>query len=225
MSILSCRHVSRVYGQGEARVTALSDATFDIPEGQFTVFTGPSGSGKSTLLHLCGGLDLPDEGQILIGGEDLYGMPEKRRAVFRRRTFGFVFQAFNLMPVLTAEENILMPLLLDKRRKDEAWFQELTCLLGISDRLKHLPGQLSGGQQQRVAIARALIAKPRVIFADEPTGNLDTDTGTEVLSLLRSSSRALGSTVVMITHDPGIAALAERRIHIVNGRLKEDGAE
>lgn len=225
MSILSCQHVSRVYGQGEQQVTALSNATFDIPEGQFAVFTGPSGSGKSTLLHLCGGLDLPSSGNVLIGGEDLYAMPEHKRAVFRRRMFGFVFQSFNLLPVLTAEENILMPLLLDKRGQDKAWLRELTGLLGLDSRLKHLPGQLSGGQQQRVAIARALIAKPAVIFADEPTGNLDTATGNEVLALLRKSAAALGSTIVMITHDPEIAAQAERRIHVADGRLTEGDAE
>lgn len=222
MSVLSCENLSRIYGQGDSKVTALHETNIRIEAGEFIVFTGPSGSGKSTLLHLLGGLDQPTGGRILVDGKDLYGMPEKQRAVFRRQTFGFIFQSFHLIPVLTAEENIWMPLLLDGRSPDRAWFEELTVMLGISQRLKHLPGQLSGGQQQRVAIARALINRPRLVFADEPTGNLDTGTGDEVLSLLKQSVAELGNTLVMITHDPRLAAQAGRCIRIVDGRILEE---
>lgn len=169
--------LSRIYGQGDTKVAALCDVNLDISPGEFTAFVGPSGSGKSTLLHLLGGLDQPSSGRMWVGDRDLYAMREKERAVFPRRKFGFVFQSFNLVPVLTAEENIIMPLLLDGQASDPAWFRELTSMLGITDRLRHLPGQLSGGQQQRVAIARALITRPPVVFADEPTGNLDTAIG------------------------------------------------
>ncbi|MCL6457876.1 MAG: ABC transporter ATP-binding protein [Gorillibacterium sp.] len=222
MSVLACEQLTRSYGQGEAKVTALHAITINIEAGQFVVFTGPSGSGKSTLLHLLGGLDAPTAGRVLVEGKDLYAMPEKHRSVFRRQTFGFVFQSFNLVPVLTAEENILMPLLLDGRKVDRGWLDKLAHMLGIADRMTHLPGQLSGGQQQRVAIARALINRPRIVFADEPTGNLDTATGNEVLALLKQSVAELGNTLVMITHDPAIAAQAERRIRVVDGRLAEE---
>lgn len=222
MPVLACEQLTRSYGQGEAKVTALQEAAVAIEAGEFVVFTGPSGSGKSTLLHLLGGLDAPTAGRVLVEGKDLYAMPEKARSVFRRRTFGFIFQSFNLVPVLTAEENILMPLLLDGRKVDRAWLAELAGMLGISERLGHLPGQLSGGQQQRVAIARALINRPRLIFADEPTGNLDTATGEEVLALLKDSVARLGNTLVMITHDPAIARQAERRIRVSDGRLFEE---
>ena len=222
MSVLACEQLTRSYGQGEAKVIALHETAIDIEGGQFVVFTGPSGSGKSTLLHLLGGLDAPTGGRVLAEGKDLYALPEKHRAVFRRKTFGFIFQSFNLIPVLTAEENILMPLLLDGRKVDRGWLDQLTKMLGIADRITHLPGQLSGGQQQRVAIARALINRPRVVFADEPTGNLDTQTGKEVLALLKQSVAELGNTLVMITHDPMIAAQAGRRIHVVDGHLLEE---
>lgn len=222
MSVLVCEQLTRSYGQGEAKVTALQEAAVTIEAGEFVVFTGPSGSGKSTLLHLLGGLDAPTAGRVLVEGKDLYAMPEKQRSVFRRRTFGFIFQSFNLVPVLTAEENIIMPLLLDGRKIDRDWLAELTGMLGITERLRHLPGQLSGGQQQRVAIARALINRPRLIFADEPTGNLDTTTGEEVLALLKDLVARLGNTLVMITHDPAIARQAGRRIRVSDGRLFEE---
>ncbi|ASA25860.1 ABC transporter ATP-binding protein [Paenibacillus donghaensis] len=225
MSVLACEQLTRTYGAGEAKVTALHEVNIEIEAGQFVVFTGPSGSGKSTLLHLLGGLDAPSSGRVLAEGKDLYKLPEKELAVFRRRTFGFVFQSFNLVPVLTAAENILMPLLLDGRKVDPGWLDQLTQMLGIAERLSHLPGQLSGGQQQRVAIARALINRPRIVFADEPTGNLDTVTGNEVLALLKQSVAELGNTLVMITHDPQIACQAGRRISVVDGRLLEEDAQ
>lgn len=223
MKRIKTEGLSRIYGQGDTKVAALCDVNLDINPGEFTAFIGPSGSGKSTLLHLLGGLDQPSSGRIWVGDRDLYAMREKERAVFRRRNFGFVFQSFNLVPVLTAEENIVMPLLLDGQAPDPAWFKELTSMLGITDRLKHLPGQLSGGQQQRVAIARALVTRPPIVFADEPTGNLDTANGREVLNLLVQSVEAVKGTLVMITHDPNIAQKAHRVIAIVDGKLQQGG--
>lgn len=225
MKRIKTEGLSRIYGQGNTKVTALQDVNLDIGPGEFVTFVGPSGSGKSTLLHLLGGLDQPSSGRIWVGDRDLYAMKEKERAVFRRRNFGFVFQSFNLVPVLTAEENIVMPLLLDGQVPDPAWFKELTSMLGIADRLRHLPGQLSGGQQQRVAIARALITRPPIVFADEPTGNLDTANGREVLNLLIQSVEAVKGTLVMITHDPNIAQKAQRVIAIVDGKLQQRGMQ
>ena len=183
---------------------------------------GPSGSGKSTLLHLLSGLDFPTEGNLFYEGQDIYGLSDKKLSAFRRRRIGFIFQQFNLLPVLTARENVLMPLLLDKKQEDEAYFNELTGLLGISDRLTHLPHELSGGQQQRVAIARALIAKPDIIFADEPTGNLDSRSGEEVMKMLVNIRQKFGKTLVVITHDRRIAQMAQRRFVIVDGILQEE---
>ena len=191
--------------------------------GDFISITGPSGSGKSTLLHLLSGLDQPTSGRLTYDGQDIYSLSDRERSALRRRSIGFVFQQFHLLPVLTARENILMPLLLDKKQPDEAYLEQLTQLLGIGSRLTHLPHELSGGQQQRVAIARALIAQPDVIFADEPTGNLDSRSGGEVMEMLRAIHEKMEKTLVIITHDNRMAQMADRRFSIVDGILTEVG--
>ncbi|NBJ91152.1 ABC transporter ATP-binding protein [Parablautia muri] len=215
--------LSKIYGEGESRVTALDRASFQIMPGDFISITGPSGSGKSTLLHLLSGLDQPMSGRLTYDGQDIYSLSDRERSALRRRSIGFVFQQFHLLPVLTAWENILMPLLLDKKQPDEAYLEQLTQLLGIGSRLTHLPHELSGGQQQRVAIARALIAQPDVIFADEPTGNLDSRSGGEVMEMLRAVHEKMGKTLVIITHDNRVAGMADRRFSIVDGMLTEVG--
>ncbi|MDL0222008.1 ABC transporter ATP-binding protein, partial [Clostridioides difficile] len=192
-----------------------------INSGEFVSVIGPSGSGKSTLLHILSGLDNPTSGQVLLDDKDIYKHTEKELSALRRKSFGFVFQQFNLLPVLTASENISMPVLLDKKQPDKGYLNEISSLLGIADRLNHLPHELSGGQQQRVAIARALIAKPDIIFADEPTGNLDSKSGSEVMNLLIKTSKQFGKTLVVITHDDRIAKLADRKISIIDGVLME----
>lgn len=218
---IEAKELSKVYGHGENRVTALHNATLTIAPGDFISIMGPSGSGKSTLLHLLSGLDRPTGGRLTCDGKDLYRLTDQELSAFRRRRIGFVFQQFHLLPVLTARENIIMPLLLDRKQPDEAYLQNLAGLLGIQDRLSHLPHELSGGQQQRVAIARALIAGPDIIFADEPTGNLDSRSGNEVMELLKTIGKEMGRTLVVITHDSRIAAMAERRLTIVDGVLSE----
>ena len=217
--------LSKRYGQGENQVTALDRASLTIAPGDFISIMGPSGSGKSTLLHLLSGLDRPTSGRLLYDGRDIYGLSDKKLSAFRRRRIGFIFQQFHLLPVLTARENIIMPLLLDRKQPDEGYLQKLTGLLGIQERLTHLPHELSGGQQQRVAIARALIAQPDVIFADEPTGNLDSRSGGEVMELLKTVGKEMGKALVVITHDSRIAAMGSRRLTIVDGVLSEVGAE
>lgn len=219
---IKAENLGKVYGSGENKVIALHRVNLEIFEGDFISIMGPSGSGKSTLLHLLSGLDFPTEGNLFYEGQDIYGLSDKKLSTFRRRRIGFIFQQFNLLPVLTARENVLMPLLLDKKQEDEAYFNELTGLLGISDRLTHLPHELSGGQQQRVAIARALIAKPDIIFADEPTGNLDSRSGEEVMKMLVNIRQKFGKTLVVITHDRRIAQMAQRRFVIVDGILQEE---
>ena len=219
--IIEGKGLSKSYGRGESRVTALKKANLRIASGDFISIMGPSGSGKSTLLHIVSGLDTPTSGTVTVDGKDLYRTSDGELSAFRRRRIGFVFQQFNLLPVLTAKENIVMPLLLDGRRPDEAYLDRLAGLLGIGDRLSHLPGELSGGQQQRVAIARALVAKPDVIFADEPTGNLDSRSGGEVMELLRNLRGEFGKALVVITHDERIAQTAERRLAIADGVLSE----
>ncbi len=221
---IEANELSKVYGEGENRVVALDQASLTIAPGDFLSIMGPSGSGKSTLLHLLSGLDRPTSGRLTYDGRDIYDLSDKALSAFRRRRIGFIFQQFHLLPVLTARENILMPLLLDKKQPDEDYLQELVQLLGIGDRLHHLPHELSGGQQQRVAIARALIAKPDVIFADEPTGNLDSRSGGEVMDLLRAVQEKLGTALVVITHDSRVAAMAQRRLTIVDGVLSEVAA-
>lgn len=213
--------ISKIYGAGESKVTALHHATMQIHSGDFISIMGPSGSGKSTLLHIISGLDTPTSGQVLYGDTDIHHGSDRELSAFRRRKIGFIFQHFNLLPVLTAQENITMPLLLDGRQPDEAYLQEIAAFLGIDKRLTHLPHELSGGQQQRVAIARALIAKPDIIFADEPTGNLDSKSGCEVMRMLCDLRRQMNKTLVIITHDPRIAEMAERRFTIMDGTLSE----
>ncbi len=220
---IEANELSKIYGEGESRVTALDRASFQIMPGDFISITGPSGSGKSTLLHLLSGLDQPTSGRLTYDGQDIYSLSDRERSALRRRSIGFVFQQFHLLPVLTARENILMPLLLDKKQPDEAYLEQLTQLLGIGSRLTHLPHELSGGQQQRVAIARALIAQPDVIFADEPTGNLDSRSGGEVMEMLRAIHEKMGKTLVIITHDNRVAGMADRRFSIVDGVLTEVG--
>lgn len=222
--LIKAENISKIYGSGASQVTALHRANLEIASGEFLSVMGPSGSGKSTLLHLLSGLDVPTEGRLSYDGQEIYKLRDRELSAFRRRRIGFIFQQFHLLPVLTARENILMPLLLDKGRVDNAYFDELTGILGICDRLEHLPHELSGGQQQRVAIARALIAKPDIIFADEPTGNLDSKSGAEVMRLLKDIWETMGKTLVVITHDDRIAKMAARRVVIMDGILSEEGA-
>lgn len=222
---MKASRLSKAYGSGENQVVALNQADLEIKSGDFISIMGPSGSGKSTLLHLLSGLDKPTGGKLTYDGREIYTMSDKELSAFRRRRIGFVFQQFHLLPVLTARENIIMPLLLDKKQPDERYLKELAELLGISGRLTHLPHELSGGQQQRVAIARALIARPEVIFADEPTGNLDSKSGQEVMELLSDIRKKMGKTLVVITHDEGIAQMAERKIRIVDGVVSEMDAQ
>ncbi|NLU51931.1 MAG: ABC transporter ATP-binding protein [Clostridiaceae bacterium] len=219
--IIEGKNLSKYYGSGENKVIALNNANLKIKSGDFISITGPSGSGKSTLLHILSGLDTPSSGTVTFDGKDIYKTKDNELSAFRRRKVGFIFQQFNLLPVLTAKENIIMPLLLDRIQPDEGYLTEITDLLGISNRLTHLPSELSGGQQQRVAIARALITKPDVIFADEPTGNLDSKSGNEVLEILKNIWQTFGTAVVIITHDSSIAKMAERRLTIVDGVLSE----
>ena len=211
--------VTRRYGRGGGRVTALDGVTMAIGRGTFTAVMGPSGSGKSTFLHCAAGLDQPTSGTVWLGEQRLTGLSETKLTVLRRRRIGFVFQAFNLVPSLTARQNITLPFRLSGTRPDKAWVREVIARTGIADRVKHRPAELSGGQQQRVAIARALVTRPEVLFADEPTGALDTTTGREILGLLRESVDALGQTVVMVTHDPVAAAHADRVVFLADGRL------
>ncbi|MCH5345056.1 MAG: ABC transporter ATP-binding protein [Acetatifactor sp.] len=218
---INVKDISKVYGAGENKVVALNHATITINEGDFISIMGPSGSGKSTLLHIISGLDAPTSGQVLYGDTDIHNGNDKELSAFRRQKIGFIFQQFNLLPVLSAQENIIMPLLLDKQQPNEAYLHEITRFLGIDTRLTHLPHQLSGGQQQRVAIARALIAKPDIIFADEPTGNLDSNSGGEVMKMLCDLRAKMNKTLVIITHDPRIAEMATRRFTIVDGVLSE----
>ena len=221
MAILETKDLRKIYGSGENEVRALDGVSISIEEGEFVAVVGTSGSGKSTLLHLISGLDKPSSGSLTYDGKDIYSYSDKELSAFRRKRIGFIFQQFNLLPVLTAKENIIMPLLLDKQKPDEAYLKQLAELLGIQGRLEHLPHELSGGQQQRVAIARALIAKPDVIFADEPTGNLDSKSGGEVMELLQNVWKKMGKALVVITHDSRIARMADRQFQIVDGVLTE----
>jgi len=219
---VSADDVTRRYGSGEAAVDALRGVTIDIPRGQFAAIMGPSGSGKSTLMHVLAGLDVPTSGTVHIAGEDITQMNDAQLTKLRRAHIGFVFQAFNLLPTLTAEENILLPLQLAGRKVDQDWYMAVVERVGLSDRTKHRPSQLSGGQQQRVAVARALVAEPTVLFADEPTGNLDSHSSHEVLELLRDAAVSFGQTTVMVTHDNDAAAAADRVIHLEDGVIVSD---
>jgi putative ABC transport system ATP-binding protein len=219
---VSARRVTRQYGEGESAVHALRGVSLEVPVGQFTAVMGPSGSGKSTLMHLLAGLDRPTNGRVKIGGEDITEMPDKQLTKLRRRHIGFVFQQFNLLPMLTAEENILLPLSIAGRKPDKQAVAWLIERVGLGERLGHKPSQLSGGQQQRVAIARALASQPTVLFADEPTGNLDSTSGTEVLQLLREAVELDRQTTVMVTHDPRAAAAADRVLFLADGEIVND---
>jgi putative ABC transport system ATP-binding protein len=216
------RSLTKTYGKGEAAVRALDGVDVDFEQGRFTAIMGPSGSGKSTLMHLLAGLDSATSGQAFLGETEITGLNDKALTRLRRDRVGFVFQQFNLLPMFTAEQNITLPVELAGATVDRAWFDTLVETLGLKGRLTHRPGELSGGQQQRVAIARALIAQPDVVFADEPTGNLDSRSGAEVLSFLRRSVRELGRTIIMVTHDPSAAAYADRAVLIADGRIAGD---
>ena len=216
------RSLTKTYGKGEAVVQALDGVDVDFERGRFTAIMGPSGSGKSTLMHLLAGLDSATSGQAYLGDTEITGLNDKALTRLRRDRVGFVFQQFNLLPMFTAEQNITLPVELAGGTVDRAWFDTLVDTLGLKGRLTHRPGELSGGQQQRVAIARALIAQPDVVFADEPTGNLDSRSGAEVLSFLRRSVRELGRTIIMVTHDPSAAAYADRAVLIADGRIAGD---
>ena len=215
----------KTYGAGDTSVNALCDVTLALPSGEFTAIMGPSGSGKSTLMHCLAGLDSLTSGQVLVGDTDLATLSDRERTVLRRDRLGFVFQAFNLLPTLTAEENITLPADLAGRSVEQEWFDTVVSKLNLRDRLRHRPSELSGGQQQRVAIARALISRPDVVFADEPTGALDSKAGTELLQFLRSVVDDLGQTVVMVTHDPGAAAYADRVVFLVDGQIVQEMLE
>jgi putative ABC transport system ATP-binding protein len=214
--------VGKSYGSGETRIDALAEVTVDFGKGRFTAIMGPSGSGKSTLLHCLAGLDRPTGGQVLLGDVDLARLPEKQLTHLRRDRIGFVFQAFNLVPTLTALENITLPLALANRKPDQAWLDQVIAAIGLGDRLTHRPSELSGGQQQRVACARALVSRPDVVFADEPTGNLDSRSSADVLGFLHRSVRDFGQTVVMVTHDPTAASYADRVLFLADGRLRSE---
>lgn len=223
MELLEVNHLCKTYGCGETAVHALKDASFSVPKGEYVAVVGESGSGKSTLLNLIGGLDTPTSGNVRIDGKDLFAMKDRELTIFRRRNIGFIFQAFNLIPELTVEQNILFPVLLDYQKPDKAYLEELLTVLNLKDRRKHLPSQLSGGQQQRVAIGRALMTRPSLILADEPTGNLDTQNTGEVITLLKETSRKYEQTILMITHNRRIAQAADRVLQVSDGRLTDFG--
>jgi putative ABC transport system ATP-binding protein len=219
LAAVGLEHASKVYGSGDTAVRALDDVTVGFPDGRLTAIMGPSGSGKSTLLQCVAGLDALTDGRAVIGGQDLARLSDDALTVLRRERVGFVFQVFNLVPTLTAAENMTQPFILGGRRPDQAWLDELTATLGIADRLGHRPSELSGGQQQRVAIARALATRPEVVFADEPTGNLDSRSSAEILRLLRAAVDQFGQTVAMVTHDPVAAAYADAVVFLADGRV------
>jgi putative ABC transport system ATP-binding protein len=221
--LVSAADVARIYGEGEAEVHALDGVTVGFPAGRFTAIMGPSGSGKSTLMHILAGLDRPTRGSVVLDGVELADLDDKRLTELRRDKVGFVFQSFNLLPVLDARENIVLPLSIAGRKPDEEWLTRLIETIGLGDRLDHRPSELSGGQQQRVAVARALASKPAVVFADEPTGNLDSKSSGELLDLLRRSVDEFGQTVIMVTHDPTAAAYADRLLVLADGRIVHDG--
>ncbi|MFD3156917.1 ABC transporter ATP-binding protein [Haloimpatiens sp. FM7330] len=222
MKILEVQNLSKIYGMGNNKVQALKDVSFSVERGEFVAIIGASGSGKSTLLHMLGGLDRPTCGKIYLDGEDVYRLNEEKLAIFRRRNVGFVFQFFNLIPVLDVEENISLPAMLDKEKVDKKYLEEVIEMLGLKERKSHLPSELSGGQQQRVSIGRALINKPSIILADEPTGNLDSKNSKEVVELLKISCRKYNQTLIIITHDLSIAEQADRVITISDGQIKTD---
>ena len=223
MNILQVQNLCKTYGRGETQVNALKNVSFHLEKGEFGAIVGESGSGKSTLLNCIGALDVPTSGQILVDGNDLFTMNEEERTIFRRRNIGFIFQAFQLVPELNVEQNISFPLLLDYRKPEQPAVEEMLEILGLTDRRHHLPNQLSGGQQQRVAIGRALITKPKLILADEPTGNLDSKNSQEVLDLLMKASRHYQQTILMITHNNNLAVSADRAFRVSDGCLTDMG--
>ena len=219
MTILSTQDLKKIYGSGENEVHALDGVNFQVEKGEFVAVVGTSGSGKSTLLHMLGGLDRPTSGSVTVDGKDIFSLKDEELTIFRRRKIGFVFQNYNLVPVLNVYENILLPVQLDGESPDQPYIEEIIRTLGIASKLENLPNNLSGGQQQRVAIARALASKPAIILADEPTGNLDTKTSQDVLGLLKVTSQKFSQTIVMITHNEEIAQMADRIIRIEDGRI------
>lgn len=222
MDILRIEHLSKIYGKGDTEVRALDDVSFTVPKGQFVAIIGPSGSGKSTLLHILGGVDTPTDGHVYVDGTDITTLDETALAIFRRRQIGLIYQFYNLIPILTVEENMTLPLLLDGKKVDRAHFDSLVQALGLQHRLGHLPSELSGGQQQRVSIGRALMNNPAILLADEPTGNLDSKNSKEIVELLRQFNKALNQTVIIITHDERIALDADRVIAVEDGKIVKD---
>lgn len=223
MNLLEVNHLYKTYGSGETAVQALRNVSFSVPKGEYVAVVGESGSGKSTLLNMIGALDTPTSGKVVIDGKDIFSMTERKLTVFRRRNIGFIFQAFNLVPELTVEQNIIFPMLLDYQKPDNKYLEELLTVLNLKERRNHLPSQLSGGQQQRVAIGRALITRPALILADEPTGNLDTLNGSEVITLLKEASKKYEQTIIMITHNRSIAQTADRVLQVSDGVLTDFG--
>lgn len=222
MKILEVKNLCKTYGKGETEVKALNNVSFSVDKGEFVAIIGPSGSGKSTLLHILGGVDVPTSGSVIINGEDISKLNETALAIFRRRQIGLIYQFYNLIPILTVEENLTLPLRLDGRKPDERQTEYLVKTLGLENRLDHLPNQLSGGQQQRVSIGRVLINNPALMLADEPTGNLDSENSKEIVSLLRKFNKEQNQTVIIITHDERIALAADRIIEIEDGKIKRD---
>ncbi|MFM9280797.1 ABC transporter ATP-binding protein [Paenibacillus jiagnxiensis] len=222
MEILKIEHLSKIYGTGESAVIALDDVSFSVQKGEFVAIIGPSGSGKSTLLHMLGGVDRPTGGKVYVQNTDMYALNETQLAIFRRRQIGLIYQFFNLIPVLTVEENITLPLLLDQQKVDQKQLTGLVNTLNLQHRLNHLPNQLSGGQQQRVSIGRALIGNPAIMLADEPTGNLDSKNSSEIIDLLKMLNKTYHQTLIVITHDERIALQADRIISIEDGRIAKD---
>lgn len=223
MNLLEVSKISKTYGSGEAAVQALKNVSFSVPKGEFVAIVGESGSGKSTLLNMIGALDVPNTGMVTIDGKDIYAMNDRKLTIFRRRNIGFIFQAFNLIPELTVEQNIIFPVLLDYQKPDRQYLEELLAVLNLKERRNHLPSQLSGGQQQRVAIGRALFTRPALILADEPTGNLDTVNSREVIALLKEASKKYEQTIIMITHNRTIAHTADRVLQVSDGVLTDFG--
>jgi putative ABC transport system ATP-binding protein len=221
-TVVHANDLTRIYGEGETAVRALQGVSLDIPKGDLTAIMGPSGSGKSTLMHILAGLDKPTAGEVSIAGTPITRLGDSDLTKLRREHIGFVFQFFNLLPMLTAEENVLLPLTIAGEKPDPEFFEALLNNVGLADRRKHRPSELSGGQQQRVAIARALVSRPTVVFADEPTGNLDSKTGSEILDLLRHSVEEYGQTTVMVTHEPRAAAIADRVLFLADGRIVKE---
>ena len=223
MDLLEVQSLSKTYGSGETAVHALKDVSFSVPKGEFVAVVGESGSGKSTLLNMIGALDTPTSGKVIIDGKDIFSMNDRKLTVFRRRNIGFIFQAFNLVPELTVEQNIIFPMLLDYQKPDKKHLEELLTVLNLKERRNHLPNQLSGGQQQRVAIGRALITRPSLILADEPTGNLDSRNSSEVIALLKEASKKYEQTIIMITHNRQLAQTADRVLQVSDGVLTDFG--